>query len=80
MINRVKFQLMYYDYTSYPPDYTFRLPKLHLCIWGVNRSGYVSNTILGERERKIVVGREKLLENLSSESSAKLTKQGKQSL
>ena len=21
-----------------PPDYTFRLPKLHLCIWGVNRS------------------------------------------
>ena len=52
MINRVKFQLMHYDYTSYPPDYTFRLPKLHLCIWGVNRSGYVSNTILGERERE----------------------------
>ena len=23
-----------------PPDYTFRLPKLHLCIWGVNRSGH----------------------------------------
>ena len=25
-----------------PPDYTFRLPKLHLCIWGVNRSAFIS--------------------------------------
>ena len=27
-----------------PSDYTFRLPKLHLCIWGVNRSGHSSCT------------------------------------
>ena len=28
-----------------PPDYTFRLPKLHLCILGVNRSGKVPKAV-----------------------------------
>ena len=31
----VKFQLMHYQLMHIvPPDYTFRLPKLHLCIFG----------------------------------------------